>query len=51
MGLVLARQDLPYIAPGSGKSVKYIVVCRNPEEAVVSARPFIAQHTDEWFEL
>jgi len=31
--------------------VKYIVVFRNPEEALVSFRPFLDQHTDEWFDL
>lgn len=31
--------------------MKYIVVFRNPEEALVSFRPFLDQHTDEWFDL
>jgi len=42
---------LPYIEPGGGKDVRYIVVFRNPEEALVSAKPFLEQHTDEWYEL
>ncbi|MGE3512241.1 MAG: sulfotransferase domain-containing protein [Vicinamibacterales bacterium] len=42
---------LPFLAPGGEKDVKYIVVCRNPEEALVSAKPFFEQHTDAWFEL
>jgi hypothetical protein len=43
--------DVPYIPHGRGPHVKYIVVFRNPEEALVSFRSFIAQHTDEWFDL
>jgi hypothetical protein len=46
-----APPDLPYHAPGSGTDVKYIVVLRNPEEAMVSAFPFLGKHTDEWFQL
>lgn len=42
---------LPYIEPGGAKNVRYIVVFRNPEEALVSAKPFLEQHTDEWYEL
>jgi len=42
---------LPYIEPGGDKNIRYIVVVRNPEEALVSAKPFLEQHTDEWFEL
>jgi aryl sulfotransferase len=46
-----APPALPFLKKGSGKDVKYIVVCRNPEEAACSFRPFIGQHTDEWFKL
>jgi hypothetical protein len=46
-----APPELPYIEPGSGTNVRYVVVCRNPEEAVVSIKPFLAQHTDAWYEL
>lgn len=46
-----APPDLPYFAPDSGKAIKYIVVCRNPEESLVSFRPFLDQHTDAWFDL
>ncbi len=46
-----APPALPYFAPGSAKDVKYIVVLRNPEEALVSLHPFIGAHSDELFEL
>ncbi len=39
-----APPTLPYQAPSTG--VRYIVVARNPEEAIVSMRPFMAQHSD-----
>lgn len=42
---------LGYLPPGGEKDVRYVVVMRNPEEALVSMQPFIAQHTDEWFAL
>jgi hypothetical protein len=42
---------LPYHAPGSGVDVQYVVVVRNPEEAVASMHPFIASHSDDWFAL
>jgi aryl sulfotransferase len=42
---------LPYHAPGSGKNVKYVVVMRNPEEAVASLHPFIAAHSEAWLAL
>jgi hypothetical protein len=31
--------------------VQYVVVVRNPEEAIASLRPFMAQHTREWLDL
>ncbi len=43
--------DLPYVAPGTGPDVRYVVVMRNPDEAVASMRPFIAGHSDAWFDL
>lgn len=46
-----APPGVPFHAEGSGKDVKYIVVLRNPEEALVSFRPFIGQHTDDWFDM
>lgn len=46
-----APPEVPFVGGGAGRDVKYIVVFRNPEEALVSFRPFIDQHTDEWFDL
>lgn len=46
-----APPDLPYVEPGSGPDVRYVVVARNPDEAVASFRPFIAAHSDEFFDL
>lgn len=46
-----APPAVPFMASGSAPAVKYIVVFRNPEEALVSLRPFFAKHTDEWFDL
>ncbi len=43
--------DLPFIKAGSGKDVKYIVVSRNPEEAIVSFKLFLEQHTDAFYDL
>lgn len=40
---------LPYHAPGSGTDVRYIVVARNPDEAVASFYPFINAHADGFF--
>ncbi len=43
---------LPYVAPGEGRpEVRYIVVARDPEEALVSFKPFLEKHTDEWYAL
>ncbi len=36
-----APGDLPYQAPGSGIDVRYVVVARNPDEAVASVLPFL----------
>lgn len=46
-----APPDLPFLPDGSSPRVKYVVVLRNPEEALVSFRPFLGQHTDEWHKL
>lgn len=46
-----APPAVPFIQNESGQDVKYVVVFRNPEEALVSFRPFLEQHTDEWFDL
>lgn len=46
-----APPEVPFVKSGAGRDVKYIVVFRNPEEALVSLQPFIAQHSDEWFDL
>src|SRR6478752_2811624 len=42
--------DLPSQAPGSGVDVRYLVMARNPDEAVASILPFIQGHSDLWFE-
>jgi aryl sulfotransferase len=42
---------LPYHAADSGPDVRYVVVVRNPDEAVASLYPFIASHSDAWFAL
>lgn len=39
---------LPFIETEA--DVKYVVVVRNPEEALVSLKHFIEQHRSEWFE-
>jgi len=46
-----APPQLPFMKSGSEQDVKYIVVFRNPEEALVSFRPFLEKHSDEWFDL
>jgi len=46
-----APPDLPFVKAGSGKDVKYIVVCRNPEEALVSFKLFLDMHTDAFYDL
>jgi aryl sulfotransferase len=46
-----APPDLPYVDPGSGTDVRYVVTVRNPDEAVASMRPFIAAHSNAWFDL
>lgn len=46
-----APPDVPFVAQDDGPDVKYVVICRNPEEALVSFRPFLAQHSEEWHAL
>ena len=46
-----APGPLPYQAPGTGPDVKYVVVVRNPDEALASMYPFIASHSDAWLAL
>ncbi|HXJ22055.1 MAG TPA: sulfotransferase domain-containing protein [Polyangia bacterium] len=46
-----APPELPFIEAGSGKDVKYVVVSRNPEEALVSFKVFLEQHTDAFYDL
>jgi hypothetical protein len=46
-----APPTLPYQRPGDGDEVKYVVVARNPDEAIASFRPFIDSHADAWFDL
>ena len=46
-----APPALPYQSPGAGPDVRYIVVARNPDEALASMRPFLAAHSDAWYDL
>ena len=46
-----APPGVPFFEAGSECDVKYIVVCRNPEEALVSFWPFLENHSDEWYDL
>jgi hypothetical protein len=46
-----APPELPFIEAGSGKDVRYVVVCRNPDEALVSFKIFLDQHTDAFYDL
>jgi Sulfotransferase domain len=43
---------IPYVEPGpNAPDVKYVVVVRNPEEAIVSMKPFLEGHTRAFFDL
>jgi hypothetical protein len=42
---------LPFQAVGAGPDVRYLVVGRNPDEAVAWFRPFMAAHSDAWFDV
>lgn len=46
-----APPELPFVKVGSGPEVKYIAVCRNPEEALVSFKLFLEKHTDAFYDL
>jgi hypothetical protein len=46
-----APPELPFQRAGAGPDVRYVVVARNPDEAVASFRPFIASHSDAFYEL
>lgn len=46
-----APPDLPFFNAEADKKLKYLVVARNPEEALVSFRPFLGKHNDAWFDL
>ena len=46
-----APPNIPFQSTSSDRDVKYVVVLRNPEEALVSFQHFIDKHTDEWFDL
>ena len=46
-----APPHIPYIEPGpNALDIKYVVVVRNPEEALVSLKPFIAGHSQAFFD-
>ena len=42
---------LPVQIPGVGPDVRYVVVVRNPDEAVASIRPFLEAQSDAWLDL
>ncbi len=46
-----APPELPFQRAGAGPDVRYVVVVRNPDEALASFRPFIASHSDEFFAM
>ena len=46
-----APPELPFFKAGQGPDVKYIAVCRNPEEALVSFKVFLENHTDAFYDL
>jgi hypothetical protein len=46
-----APPQVPFMDGEADRDVKYVVVFRNPEEALVSLRPFFDKHSDEWFDL
>ena len=46
-----APPTLPYQHPGTAPDVRYLVVARNPDEAIASFRPFLASHSDAWCDL
>lgn len=46
-----APPTVPFLSGEGAPRVKYVVVVRNPEEALVSFWPFLAQHSEAWFDL
>jgi len=46
-----APPAVPFFDGPAQPDVKYVVIFRNPEEALVSAMPFFDKHRDEWFAL
>ncbi len=46
-----APPALPYQPAGAVLDVRYMVVVRNPDEALASFRPFLMSHSDAWFDL
>ena len=46
-----APPALPYQHPGGTPDVRYLVVARDPDEAIASFRPFLASHSDAWYRL
>ncbi|MBT9385907.1 sulfotransferase domain-containing protein [Pseudooceanicola sp. CBS1P-1] len=46
-----APPTLPFLPAGTDRTVKYVVIFRNPEEALVSFRPFLEKHSDAWYAL
>jgi len=46
-----APPAVPFIRAGSGKRIKYLVIGRNPEEALVSFKTFQEEHSDAWYDL
>jgi hypothetical protein len=46
-----APPTLPFQRAGVDPDVRYVVVVRNPDEALASFRPFLAAHSDAWFDL
>jgi hypothetical protein len=46
-----APPELPFIEASEDLTVRYIVIARNPEEAIVSFKPFLSKHTEAWFDL
>lgn len=46
-----APPEVPFNSSKSGRDVRYIVVLRNPEEALVSLRLFLERHSKDWLSL
>jgi aryl sulfotransferase len=46
-----APPTLPYRTREADTDVHYLVVARNPDEAIASFRPFLDEHSDAWYDL